>query len=296
MLRIRASCKDWIRKKSVSPYGLQSFESTWTGYSYELIGVDPSERSVATMFEYFPSPFCASRLRWRGVSRAHPKGLASCRHNRSVDTAVITTPRSAPVTEEITLAQWVQAIAATRSQDALGKLYEHCIARVHSLVRRYLRDEALVEEICADVFYQVWMQAERFDADRGPVMAWLLNMARSRALDAWRRQNSNPVIADDDLLEQAQAWLSTDASDDALHLRRIQQAVQQALAQVSPSARQMIALAFFQGLSHSEISAHLQTPLGTVKTTIRRALLSLRDTLQPHMNPTSWQLPDVAEE
>jgi RNA polymerase sigma factor (sigma-70 family) len=194
------------------------------------------------------------------------------------------------------LAAWVRAMADTRSEQALAQLYAHTIDRVHSVVRRFIRDEALVEEVCADVFYQAWVQAQRFDTSRGPVMAWLLNTARSRALDAWRKQSVNPVVADDDLVEQAQAWIHARSSAECYEDLRLAQAVHQALKQVSPAARQMIALAFFQGLTHSEISAHLAVPLGTVKTTIRRALLSLRDALQTHLSVTALKALSIAQE
>ncbi len=167
------------------------------------------------------------------------------------------------------------------AEQAFSVLYDHTVKRVHALVRRYVKDESTAQEITEDVFFMAWSQAPRFNAARGNPIAWLLIMARSKALDAWRQHAARLVHFDsdatDDLLAQASAHgtpldlLETVDQKNALH---------HALAQVSPAARQMLSLAFFQGLTHSEISGHLKTPLGTVKTTLRRALLSMREILQ----------------
>jgi RNA polymerase sigma-70 factor, ECF subfamily len=112
-------------------------------------------------------------------------------------------------------------------------------------------------------------------------MGWLLTMARSRALDAWRKHNAQLVSFDSDAADELLAHASdTHSPPDLLAVADTHHALHRALAEVPPAARQMISLAFFQGLTHSEISEHMQTPLGTVKTTIRRALQSLREHLQ----------------
>ncbi len=167
------------------------------------------------------------------------------------------------------------------AEQAFSVLYDHCVQRVHALVRRFVHDEAVAQEVTEDVFWAAWTHAPKFDAQRGTVLAWLLTMARSKALDAWRQHAAHLVHVDnhtsDEGLDRASA---DDTPVDLLAAADREHALHAALAHLSPTARQMLNLAFFQGLTHHEISVHLHLPLGTVKTTIRRALLSLRTSLQ----------------
>jgi RNA polymerase sigma factor (sigma-70 family) len=189
------------------------------------------------------------------------------------------------------LVAWVQAIAAgsakahsgsgERAQRAWSAVYDATVQRVHAMVRRYVHEDSAAQEVTEDVFYQVWVHANRFDPARGSVIAWLLTMARSRALDAWRKHQAQPVRFDGDIADDNMALLvSPQTPLDLLTEMDNTQALHAAMAQVPAAARQMLSLAFFQGLTHMEISAHMQVPLGTVKTTIRRALISLREHLQ----------------
>jgi RNA polymerase sigma factor (sigma-70 family) len=175
----------------------------------------------------------------------------------------------------------VQVVTRASAEQAFSVLYDHCVQRVHALVRRFVHDDAVAHEVTEDVFWAAWTHAPHFDAQRGTVLGWLLTMARSKALDAWRQHAAHLVHVDshtsDEGLDQASA---DDTPVDLLAAADRQHALHAALAHVSPAARQMLNLAFFQGLTHHEISVHLHLPLGTVKTTIRRALLSLRTSLQ----------------
>jgi RNA polymerase sigma factor (sigma-70 family) len=176
-----------------------------------------------------------------------------------------------------------QASQPARAEAALSRLYDVAVQRVHALVRRFVHDEAAAQEVTQDVFFQAWTQCARFEAARGCVMAWLLTMARSRALDAWRKHAANPVVFDGELAQVHSAhdvaagspmdWLDETDTRCVLHA---------ALQTVSAPARQMLSLAFFQGMTHGEIAEHLPAPLGTVKTTIRRALAQLRAHLAQH--------------
>jgi RNA polymerase sigma factor (sigma-70 family) len=193
------------------------------------------------------------------------------------------------------LALWVQAMAQcvganadavvpqqrVQAERALGQLYDHTVQRVHALVRRFVHEDSAAQEVTEDVFYQAWLQSPRFDTTRGNVMAWLLTMARSRALDAWRKHSAQLVSFDSDAVDDHLAQTSAQSTPlDLLAATDTRHTLHAALAEVSPSARQMISLAFFQGLTQQEISEHMHTPLGTVKTTLRRALISLRERLQ----------------
>jgi RNA polymerase sigma factor (sigma-70 family) len=167
------------------------------------------------------------------------------------------------------------------AEHAFSVLYDHTVQRVHALVKRYVKDDSAAQEVTEDVFFMAWSQAARFDVTRGNPIAWLLTIARSKALDAWRQQAAQKVHFDSDATDDLLAETSAQGTPlDLLEAVDQKNALHAALAQVSPAARQMLSLAFFQGLTHSEISEHLTTPLGTVKTTLRRALLSMREILQ----------------
>jgi RNA polymerase sigma-70 factor (ECF subfamily) len=166
------------------------------------------------------------------------------------------------------------ARVARGDENAFGRFYDATLARVFAVVRRICFDAALAEEVVEDVYVQVWREAARFDAARGVVLAWLLMMARSRALDALRRADPALLAPDPQLLVDEPA-----ADADPLGLlesMRRDSEVRLALAALPARERQMIALAFFRGMTHAEISAAMHCPLGTVKTAIRRALGSLR--------------------
>lgn len=175
------------------------------------------------------------------------------------------------------LVEWIDAVV-DHDERALAALYDATFSRVFGLVQGIVRRTALAEEVVEDTFFQVWRQAVRFDPLRGNPLAWLLAMARSRAIDAVRREARFQHDTLDD--EQAQRIAgSCAASDELLALARHHADLQQALMRLGPQPRQLVALAFFRGLSHEEIAAQTCLPLGTVKSQIRRALHTLRDSL-----------------
>jgi RNA polymerase sigma factor (sigma-70 family) len=164
---------------------------------------------------------------------------------------------------------------------ALSALYDATVQRVHSLVRRFVSDDAAAQDVTQDVFFQAWTQAARFDGRRGAAMAWLLNLARSRALDAWRKQSHNPVLVNSDVADAAaQYWSDPAQPADLIEACDTQHHLHAALETLPINTRQMLSLAFFHDMSHADISTHLGLPLGTVKSTVRRALLSLRERLE----------------
>jgi RNA polymerase sigma-70 factor (ECF subfamily) len=162
---------------------------------------------------------------------------------------------------------------------------------VFSLAMRFTRDAPTAEEVTEDVFWQVWRQAPRFDAARGCAMAWLLTMARSRALDALRSRSREIVEAvEDEALERAQlahesSALRHDDPGDLLHAVQASSRLHAALRALEPLPRQLISLAFFRGLTHEEIAEQVSLPLGTVKSHIRRALAALRSAVGTELNP-----------
>lgn len=162
--------------------------------------------------------------------------------------------------------------------DALGELYDRHGRAVYSLALRVLRDQSDAEDIVQEVFSQVWRQSARYDAKRGSVIAWLLTLARSRAIDRLRGRKSRPEPAgDESLLGDLQA--PGDAADDLIVWAGQAAQIRTALDGISAVQRVAIELAFFEGLTHAEVSERLELPLGTVKTRIRQGLLTLRERL-----------------
>lgn len=167
---------------------------------------------------------------------------------------------------------------AAGDSEALADLYDAHAGAVYSLALRITRVPADAEDVTQDVFTQAWRQAARFDVSRGNLAAWLLMMARSRALDCLRRGRRRPTHA----LEPSAADAIPDASPGVDLIAATNQeasAARAALASLPDEQRQPVELAYFEGLTHSEIAARTSVPLGTVKTRIRSAMQHLRAAL-----------------
>jgi RNA polymerase sigma factor (sigma-70 family) len=164
-------------------------------------------------------------------------------------------------------------------ETALAALYDATIARVYGCAVRIVGNEQLAEEVAADVFFQVWNDASRYEAPRGGVLTWMLVMCRSRAIDRLRGR-------DRAILHEAPETLMEDWADEGQTPSHLVEAIETrnaldtALAKLPAIQRQLINLAFFRGLSHQEIAQHTQIPLGTGKSHIRRALLTLQRSLR----------------
>jgi RNA polymerase sigma-70 factor, ECF subfamily len=167
---------------------------------------------------------------------------------------------------------------ARGDQDALAEIYDRHGRLVYSLAFRILRDQSDAEDVVQDVFSQAWRQASRYDASRGSVLGWLLTLTRSRAIDRLRGRRSRPEPSTDESAlnsipdPAAPADVLAASAAQATHLRA-------ALDGLTVLQRVAIELAFYEGLTHSEIAERLELPLGTVKTRIRQGLLKLRDRL-----------------
>jgi len=177
--------------------------------------------------------------------------------------------------DDAQLQAWIAAIV-DHDQQALMSLHAATLTRVYGLALRLLRHPQLAEEVAEEVFFQVWRQAPRFDPQRGRPMTWLLGMARSRAIDALRRE----ARFRHEVLEDGAGPASLAApGDELLAVAQGHAELHRALLLLKPQPRQLVALAFFSGLSHEEIASQTCLPLGTVKSQIRRALLTLREVL-----------------
>lgn len=169
---------------------------------------------------------------------------------------------------------------AQRDQAALGQLYDRYARVMYSLAFKILGAAEEAEEVVLDVFAQVWREAHRYDVSRGRVDGWLFLITRSRALDRLRqRQRQSKVI------EAAAAQIPTvqgsPLPEEDLLIAERRERVAQAMAQLPPEQRQVLELAYFQGLSQSEIAQHTGLKLGTIKTRIRLGLTKLRGILSP---------------
>jgi RNA polymerase sigma-70 factor (ECF subfamily) len=166
------------------------------------------------------------------------------------------------------------------------RAFEHAYDRfgtlVYSIAYHILNDTADAEEVVAEVFLQVWTSAATFDAARASVAAWLCVITRSRALDHARARKRRSRVVDE--LTQVGLMLPEPAAADAGAIASdLRARVAHCLAGLPPDQRRVIELAYYGGLTHSEIAEKLGEPLGTVKTRIRSALGKLRDTLGAYL-------------
>jgi RNA polymerase sigma-70 factor (ECF subfamily) len=159
---------------------------------------------------------------------------------------------------------------AAGDHSALGEFYDLFSGLVNALALRILRDGSEAEDVVQEVFLQAWRQASRFDAARGTPEAWLCMMARSRALDRLRRR----VSRREDPSEAAPAPTDVPRNEEAL-------AVRKAIGTLSDGQRRALELAYYEGLTQTEIAERLGEPLGTIKTRIRTAMFRLREVLGP---------------
>jgi RNA polymerase sigma factor (sigma-70 family) len=199
-------------------------------------------------------------------------------------------PTAGPGDEQ--LAAWIEAVGQ-QDERALAVLYDATVSRVYSVALRVVRRAALAEEVVEDTYFQVWRQALRFDPLRGKALTWLLGMARSRAIDMVRREArfALPSLDADGALDGFPAIHAVHAvhsanehtpQDELLDLAQAHSELHRALLLLGAQPRQLVALAFFKGLTHEEISSQTQLPLGTVKSQIRRALATLHQLLVAH--------------
>ncbi|MBS1810517.1 MAG: sigma-70 family RNA polymerase sigma factor [Acidobacteria bacterium] len=179
---------------------------------------------------------------------------------------------------------WVTRIEqiAAGDQTALAQFYDLTNRLAFGLILRILGDRSTAEEVLLDVYTQVWRQAGNYSRERGTPLAWLMTIARTRALDRLRsgrqeskRKESLEVVADAHSFEAS--------PEETTVGNEHQRLVRRALASLPAEQRQIIELAYFSGLSHSEIAAHLGQPLGTVKTRMRLGMIKLKELLAPIM-------------
>ena len=166
---------------------------------------------------------------------------------------------------------------ARGDESALAALYDRYSAILLGLLLRILHDRPEAEDVLQEVFLQVWRRAQDFDEARGRGFTWLVTLARSRAIDRLRALDARARAATAAQREVKEE--TADASDDVLHSEQ-RAIVQAALARLPEEQRRALCLAYYNGLTQTEIAARLNQPLGTVKTRMRSGLIKLRELLR----------------
>ena len=171
------------------------------------------------------------------------------------------------------------ARTALGDRNAFTQLYEATRAKLFAVSLRIVRERFLAEEVLQDSFVRIWNHASEYARAKSAPATWMTAIVRNRSLDVVRRAREEPDI--DDVLTSGLVDEGA-APDREAAARAEEHSIRECLAELEPEQRQSIALAFFHGLSHSELAHHIGRPLGTVKTHIRRGLMRLRDCLARH--------------
>jgi RNA polymerase sigma-70 factor (ECF subfamily) len=159
---------------------------------------------------------------------------------------------------------------AAGDREALGELFDRYAGLVNAIARRILWDRADADDVVQVVFTQIWREAGRYDSRRGPPVAWISTLARTRALDHLRHRASRREVA------------GGPDNTSTLGPQTVERlAVRDALAGLSDKQRQTLELAYYQGMTQAEIAQRVDAPLGTIKTRMRTGLSRLRDVLSP---------------
>jgi RNA polymerase sigma-70 factor, ECF subfamily len=195
-------------------------------------------------------------------------------------------PAANPDDRNAALAQMLARVGLG-DRAAFAALYKAVSAQLLGVILRIQRDRAQAEDVLQEIFVSIWRAAQGYDAARAQPMTWLTSIARNRAIDSLRRGKTevDTVSAlggdDDDDSPNLVDTLPSDLDGPVEMLAQAAQAraVSHCIGALSAEQQQCVALAYYQGLSHSEVAAHLKQPLGTVKSWVRRALMALKDCL-----------------
>lgn len=165
---------------------------------------------------------------------------------------------------------------ARKNESAFRELYRATSPNVFALSNRMLKNKFDAEEITYDVFMQIWNSADQYDSSKSSPLGWILMITRTRSIDRIRKESKSKYWEG---LESHELHSQVNNPEKASLLSEERVMVIKAMSKLSDNEKKMIELAYYQGLTQSEISEYLKQPLGTVKTTIRRSLMILRDSL-----------------
>jgi RNA polymerase sigma-70 factor (ECF subfamily) len=194
--------------------------------------------------------------------------------------ALVTSDRSTTDTDDADAAESFETLltrTARGDQQAFSELYDRTAARVLGLVKRVLVDHAQSEEVTQEVFLEIWKTAAKFETGRGSAMSWMLTMAHRRAVDRVRASQAGHDR--DERIGLRDLETDYDQVSETVEIRIEHERAKRAMAQLTELQREAISLAYYGGLTHSEISKKLAVPIGTVKTRLRDGMIRLRDEL-----------------
>jgi RNA polymerase sigma-70 factor (ECF subfamily) len=189
---------------------------------------------------------------------------------------VLYADKTIPRESEEIWAALVRSVAAG-DQAALHALYERAHRVVFTLIMRIAGNHATAEELTLDVFHDVWRRAPAYDPANGTVLGWIMNQARSRAIDRLRFEQRKKRV--DTGVEGALPEEAVSGPYETLAIQQQGRILREALQGLTPGEREAIETAYFGGLTHAEAAARLNQPLGTIKTRIRTGLTKLRQAL-----------------
>ena len=179
-----------------------------------------------------------------------------------------------------------EKIANDRNQAAYSEFYDRFSPRIYALLLHMLRAEEDAQDLLQEVFVQVWQKAPLYLESRGNVAAWVISLARNRAVDELRsrryrdRAQEAELLYDEDRPEIDTVMVETKTPDMGLHAADTQREVQRALHELTRDQRRIVDMAYFGGLTHVEIAERLEIPIGTVKTKIRQAVIKMGKVLR----------------
>ncbi|PPL14196.1 MULTISPECIES: ECF RNA polymerase sigma factor SigK [Microterricola] len=182
--------------------------------------------------------------------------------------------QSSPANAELTA---VLERVADGDQLAFGELYDLTAARIFGLVRRLLVDHAQSEEVTQEVYLEIWQTAPRFDASRGGAMSWMMTMAHRRAVDRIRASQAGRDR--DQRIGRRDITVDYDDVAERVEITIEHERVARAMTRLTELQREALSLAYYGGLSHSELASYLEVPIGTVKTRLRDGMIRLREEL-----------------
>jgi RNA polymerase sigma-70 factor (ECF subfamily) len=192
-------------------------------------------------------------------------------------------PRVAVSSEHVTDDRLI-SLVTQGDQEGLGALYDRYGKAVFGFTLYLLKDPHRAEEVTQEVFLNVWLKADKFNLERGTFHAWLMTMAHHRAVDEMRRENRQWQRLQQAAREAAPPQNSLiDTTADTAQRSQEGEVVRSALATIPEEQRKVIELAYYQGLTHSDISRRLGQPLGTMKTRMRLGVQKLRIALDGHL-------------
>jgi len=165
-----------------------------------------------------------------------------------------------------------------RDPDAMGELYDRFGRLAYSVIVGIVRDGAIAEDLTQETFMRVWNRVQAFDSERGALGAWLLAVARNRAIDYVRSSGARMAMNCFELEEREHPSLFVDMEEKLFNASSVLK-IRQAMTKLTENQRKVVELAYYQGLSQIEMAEKLDQPLGTVKTWVRTALKTLRQEL-----------------